>query len=310
VEEGTVTLIGSTTENPSFEVIPPLLSRSQVVIFQKIPPEDLLLLLKRALRDNERGLGKEEVDFEEEALVFLAEWADGDARRALNFLEVAFQVAKKEGKKIEVSFLKELFGGRTLLYDKGGEEHFNLLSAYHKSLRGSDPDGAIYWMVRMLDGGEDPHAILRRLIACASEDVGNADPRALLLALAAREAYDFLGEPEGRLSLAQATVYVAAAPKSNASYRALHQALNDVKKFGSLPVPLHIRNAPTDLMKKEGYGKDYRYAHDYPGGFTLQNYLPKELRRKIYYRPTERGYEKKIGQWLNHLWGEEKNYKQ
>lgn len=304
VEEGIVTLIGSTTENPSFEIIPPLLSRSQVILFRKIPSEDLIALLQRALEE-ERGLKGKAPPFEEEALQWIAHLADGDARQALNMLEAAALLAREEKKKaVDVSFLEATFQRTSYLYDKTGEEHYNLLSAYHKSLRGSDPDAALYWLARMLEAGEDPHAILRRLIACASEDVGNADPQALLLALAAREAFDFLGEPEGRLALAQATVYVACAPKSNASYRALQEAIEDVRKHGSLPVPLHLRNAPTDLLRKMGYAKEYRYVHDFPEGFVEQDYFPQALGKRVYYRPTRRGYEKILAERLAILWGD------
>ncbi|MGQ9621839.1 MAG: replication-associated recombination protein A [Candidatus Caldatribacteriaceae bacterium] len=306
VEEGIVTLIGSTTENPSFEIIAPLLSRTQVVVFREIPFEDLMVLLKRAIEDDQ-GLGGKGPPFEEEALRWIAHFADGDARQALNMLEASFLVAQKEGKtRIDVAFLEGIFQKVSYLYDKSGEEHYNLLSAYHKSLRGSDPDAALYWLVRMLEAGENPHTILRRLVACASEDVGNADPQALLIALAALEAFDFLGEPEGRLALAQATIYVALAPKSNASYRALQGATEDVKKHGSLPVPLHLRNAPTSLLRKMGYARDYQYAHDFPEGFVSQDYFPIPLGRRAYYRPTNRGYEKILGERLNLLWGEKK----
>lgn len=308
VEEGIVTLIGSTTENPSFEIISPLLSRSRVIVFQKIPAEDLVSLLKRTLED-ERGLKDQKIKVEEEALFFIAQLADGDARQALNLLEVASYIAQRENEgEIGIQFLRDTFHKNFYLYDKSGEEHFNLLSAYHKSLRGSDPDAAIYWLVRMLEGGEDPHAILRRLIACASEDVGNADPRALLIAVAAQEAYDFLGEPEGRLALAQATLYIASAPKSNASYRALNQALADVKEYGALPVPLHLRNAPTGMMKEMGFGKEYRYPHDFPGAFVEQEYLPSQLKGKTYFHPHERGYEKTIRERLRTLWKDRESY--
>ncbi|WP_438314870.1 replication-associated recombination protein A [Candidatus Caldatribacterium sp. SIUC1] len=306
VEEGLITFIGSTTENPSFEIIAPLLSRVQVVIFREIPFEDLLYLLRRALEE-ERGLRGKAPPFEEEALQWIARLADGDARQALNMLETAAHLARQEGKEqVDVDFLQGLFRKVSYLYDKSGEEHYNLLSAYHKSLRGSDPDAALYWLARMLEAGEDPHAILRRLIACASEDVGNADPQALLIALAAREAFDFLGEPEGRLALAQATVYVACAPKSNASYRALQEALEDVRKYGSLPVPLHLRNAPTGLLRQLGYAKEYQYVHDFPEGFVFQEYFPTSLGRRVYYRPTQRGYEKVLAERLSLLWGERK----
>ncbi len=302
VEEGIVTLIGSTTENPSFEVIAPLLSRTQVLVFQPLSVEDLLVLLQRALVD-ERGLKNLTLEMGEEVLQFLAQLADGDARRALNMLELVVSVAQSEGQKVlTVAFVREFLRKNFYLYDKSGEEHYNLLSAYHKSLRGSDPDGALYWLARMLEAGENPRSILRRLVACASEDVGNADPQALLLAVAAHQAFEFLGEPEGRLALAQVTVYVACAPKSNASYMALQKALSDVREHGSLPVPLHLRNAPTSMMKKMGYGKGYRYAHDFPGAFVEQDYLPEKLRGRVYFQPSERGYEGTLKRRLKTLW--------
>ncbi|MCD6155585.1 MAG: replication-associated recombination protein A [Candidatus Atribacteria bacterium] len=306
VEEGVVILIGSTTENPSFEVIAPLLSRTQVLIFNKISSEELVTLLKKALSDP-RGLDGKSLKVANEALRFICDLADGDARRALNFLEFAYLTARKEKRKeLDLDFAKKLFERHTFLYDKSGETHYDLLSAYHKSLRGSDPDAALYWMCRMFEAGEAPSAIARRLIACASEDVGNADPYALLLATAAWEAYNFLGEPEGRLALAQATIYVACAPKSNASYRALQEATADVRRKGSLPVPLHLRNPITSLMKDLRYGENYLYAHDFPKGFVKQNYFPPELQGRVYYRPTDRGYEKKLRQNLESLWGKDK----
>lgn len=307
VEEGVITLIGSTTENPSFEVIAPLLSRVQVLIFNKISSEELLVLLKKALSDP-RGLDGKSLKIANEALRFICDLADGDARRALNFLEFAYLTAQKEKReKLDLDFVKKLFGRHTFLYDKSGEAHYDLLSAYHKSLRGSDPDAALYWMCRMLEAGEAPSTIARRLVACASEDVGNADPYALLLATAAWEAYNFLGEPEGRLALAQATIYVACAPKSNASYRALQEATADVRQRGSLPVPLHLRNPVTSLMKDLHYGENYLYAHDFPKGFVKQNYFPPELQGRVYYRPTDRGYEKKLRQSLENFWGKDKS---
>jgi putative ATPase len=302
VEEGTVTLIGSTTENPSFEVIAPLLSRTQVLVFQPLSVESIMVLLRRALGD-ERGLKGLPLTVEEETLRFLAQIADGDARRALNLLEMAASIAQSEKQKtLTVNFVREFLAKNFHLYDKFGEEHYNLLSAYHKSLRGSDPDAALYWLARMLEAGEHPRSILRRLVACASEDVGNADPQALLLAVAAHQAFEFLGEPEGRLALAQVTVYVACAPKSNASYAALERAISDVREYGSLPVPLHLRNAPTAMMKKMGYGKEYRYAHDFPGGFVEQEYLPQQLQGRVYFQPSERGYEGNLKKRLQMLW--------
>ncbi|NSW76395.1 MAG: replication-associated recombination protein A [Candidatus Atribacteria bacterium] len=307
VEEGLVTLIGSTTENPSFEIIAPLLSRAQVLLFYPLSVEDLLLLLKRALED-ERGLKNVAITVGEDVLRFVAQLADGDARQALNLLELAVSIAQNEREKtLTVPFVREFLVKNFHLYDKSGEEHYNLLSAYHKSLRGSDPDGALYWLARMLEAGENPRNILRRLVACASEDVGNADPQALLLAVAAHQAFEFLGEPEGRLALAQVTVYVACAPKSNTSYMALQRALADVREFGSLPVPLHLRNAPTAMMKKMGYGKEYRYAHDFPGAFVEQEYLPDKLRGRVYFRPSDRGYEEVLRRRLKMLW-KDRNY--
>ncbi|MCX6090406.1 MAG: replication-associated recombination protein A [Candidatus Atribacteria bacterium] len=297
----TVFFIDEITENPSFEVIAPLLSRTQVILFRKILVMDIATLIRRSVGSS-RGLNVPDLSIDEDSIQFIASLADGDARQALNELEIIYNVSKKEKKPISLSLLGDVFQKKSFLYDKTGEEHFNMLSAFHKSLRGSDPDAALYWMCRMLDAGEDPNTIFRRLVACASEDVGNADPRALLVAVAAQQAYDFLGEPEGRLSLSQAITYVASAPKSNASSSGLHLASSDVREFGSLPVPLHLRNAPTNLMKKIGYGKEYKYAHDYPGAFIEQEFRPPELEKHLYYRPTERGYEKMIGAWLRQLW--------
>jgi putative ATPase len=305
VESGVVVLIGSTTENPSFEVIGPLLSRTQVIVFKKISNPDLVILLKKAIK-SERGLNVPDLKLEDGVLEGIAEMADGDARQALNLIEIVVNISQKQNLPITVSIVADIFQRQSFLYDKSGEEHYNMLSAFHKSLRGSDPDGAVYWMCRMLEAGEHPHSIFRRLIACASEDIGNADPRALQITVAAQQAYDFLGEPEGRLSIAQATLYVASAPKSNASYKALHRATADVRDYGSLPVPFHLRNAPTKLMKSSGYGKEYKYAHDFPGAFVEQEFLPRELTGKIYYQPSTRGYEKMIRSWLHQLWKSKK----
>ncbi len=294
VEKGTLILIGATTENPSFRVIAPLLSRTKVLMLKPLDSEEILLILKRALEE-ERGLaGKIEV--EEGVLELLAEASQGDARVALNFLEALAEIAPEEGnrKRIARSLLEEVALEKPLLYDRAGEEHYNLLSAFHKSLRGSDPDAALYWLARMLEAGEDPLVIVRRLIAAAAEDVGNADPQALLVAVAAKEALEFLGLPEGELVLAQATVYVASAPKSNACYRALKAAREDVKRYGALPVPLSLRNPETALMRALGYGKGYRYPHHYPGAYIRQDYFPEKLVGRRYYQPSERGFEKEI----------------
>jgi len=296
VESGLITLIGATTENPSFEIIPPLLSRCRVLVLNPLDKKALDVILNRALTDIERGLGKLELSIESEATKCLIQRSDGDGRTLLNNLEIAAELAvaaRPEGKgaNITIALIEEAIQQKALRYDKSGEEHYNLISAFHKSLRGSDPDAALYWMARMLTAGEDPHYIARRMVRFASEDVGNADPHALSLAIDALKTYDFLGPPEGELALAQAAVYLATAPKSNAVYVAFGESQADARKFGTLPVPMHIRNAPTKLMKEIGYGKDYRYAHDYPEALVDQGYFPSELRERIYYRPTNRGHE-------------------
>ena len=305
VEKGKIILIGATTENPSFRVVAPLLSRTRVLPLKPLTPEEILVLLKRALQ-KDTVLRQEKLEVEEGVLEALAEAAQGDARMALNFLEMLVEAASQEGeiKKLDRKLLEEVGLERALFYDRAGEEHYNLLSAFHKSLRGSDPDAALYWMVRMLEAGEDPLVILRRLIAAAAEDVGLADPQALQVALAAKEAFEFLGSPEGELALAEAVIYVALAPKSNAAYRALEAAREDVKRYGSLPVPLHLRNPETSLMRKLGYGKDYRYPHHFEGGFVRQDYFPEKIKARSYYRPTGRGFEKHFRQRLCALWPE------
>jgi len=306
VESGLITLIGATTENPSFEVIAPLLSRMRVLVLKPFSEADLGRIVRGALADQERGLGAMAIDIEPEALDHIVWAADGDARSALNSLEAAASLADRTagtaGRRITKAFVEEAIQKKALQYDKDGEEHYNLISALHKSLRGSDPDGALYWLGRMLLAGEEPLYIARRLIRFASEDVGNADPRALGVCIDAMQAYHFLGSPEGELALAQAVVYVATAPKSNAVYAGYGQVRRTIEETGTLPVPLHIRNAPTRLMKELDYGKGYRYAHDYPEGYAPQDYLPDELREKNvrFYRPTERGYEKIIGERLAH----------
>ncbi len=299
VESGLITLIGATTENPSFEIISPLLSRCQVLTLNPLDKEALSTLIHRALEDRERGLGNLEITIDEDAGNVIVERSDGDARTLLNYLELASELAVSgrpdtRGAAITVDLVEEAIQQKALRYDKDGEEHYNLISALHKSLRGSDPDAALYWLVRMLSSGEDPHYIARRMVRFASEDIGNADPQALTIALNALSAFDFLGKPEGELALAQAALYLATAPKSNAVYEALGQVQADVKRLGSLPVPLHIRNAPTKLMKDLGYGKGYKYAHDHPEAVVEQEYLPSELRNRIYYHPTVRGYERTI----------------
>ena len=295
VEKGLIVLLGATTENPSFEVIAPLLSRARVVVLEPLSPDDLLLLLRRALQDEERGLGAQHLIAAEEALLFLAQHAQGDARVALNTLEVAATLAaQKETTQIDLPLVEEAAQHKALLYDKGGEEHYNVISAFIKSLRGSDPDAAVYWLMRMLEAGEDALFIVRRMVIFAAEDIGNADPHALPLAVATKEAVHFVGLPEARIPLAQAATYLATAPKSNASYKAMLAALADVKQHGPLPVPLPLRNAPTKLMKGLGYGKGYQYAHDYEGVVINQQHLPDALRERRYYLPSERGEEQTI----------------
>ncbi|RZB31903.1 MAG: putative ATPase [Desulfobacteraceae bacterium Eth-SRB1] len=301
VESGLITLIGATTENPSFEVIPPLLSRCRIIIFKALSSDDIAEIIDRSLKDKKNGLGNLNLDFDQEAITYLIDIAEGDARVALNSLELAatLLMPEKEGsRRISLQNLKNALQKKALIYDKSGEEHYNLISAFHKSLRGSDPDAAIYWLERMLLAGENPLYVARRMVRFASEDVGNADPYALGVALNAMEAFKFLGCPEGELALTQAAVYLATAPKSNSIYVSSKMVKKEIKSSGSQPVPLHIRNAPTDLMKNIGYGKDYKYAHDYKEGFTPQDYLPEKLHGRIYYSPTDRGYEKIIKQRL------------
>ena len=295
VERGTITLIGATTENPSFEVIAPLLSRAKVLVLQPLAEDEIVLILSRALADMERGLGRSRLQAPPEVLAAIARWANGDARSALNLLDLSARLAAAaEPGVLTPAIIQEAAQHRTLLYDKAGEEHYNLISALHKSLRGSDPDAALYWLARMLASGEDPLYLARRLVRFASEDIGNADPRALSLALAAKEAYHFLGSPEGELALAQCVVYLAIAPKSNAVYVAFNEARADVASAPAEPVPLHIRNAPTSLMAELGYAQGYKYAHDYQGAHIEQDYLPERLRERTYYRPTDRGLEAEI----------------
>ncbi len=297
VESGLFTLIGATTENPSFEVIAPLLSRCQVLLLKPLLPEHIRQILSRALADTEQGLAG--LHAEAEALDLLSQFADGDCRRALNCLETAAALALKDDRSlISAKLVHEVLQERALRYDKSGEEHYNLISALHKSLRDSDPDGACYWLGRMLAGGEDPLYLARRLIRFASEDVGISDPRALEVALSCRQAYHLLGSPEGELALYQATVYLATAPKSNALYVTEKKVKQEIRQSGSLSVPLHLRNAPTKLMQEIGYGKGYQYAHDQADALTAQEHLPEELAGKTFYQPTERGYEAMVKERL------------
>jgi len=304
VEDGTIILIGATTENPSFEVISPLLSRSTVYILEPLSPVHIRKILEKALLDKEKGLGKYKVKLEPKVLNFIIELAYGDARIALNILEFAVITTKpdtRDIRNISLKIIEEVVQKRCLRYDKTGEEHYNIISALHKSMRDSDPDAALYWVARMLEAGENPLYVARRLVRFASEDIGNAEPQALQVAVAAMQAVHFLGMPEGNLALTQATTYLACAPKSNALYKGYQLAQEDIKKWGPLPVPLVIRNAPTPLMKDLGYGKGYKYAHNFKGGYIIQEHLPEELKGKRYYFPTDRGFEKEIKQRLEKL---------
>ncbi len=300
VEDGTIILIGATTENPSFEVISPLLSRVRVYVLKRLEIHHLRRILERAISNKERGLGSLNLDVDNDAIDLIINIADGDARIALNLLEISAFLANKgaDKLKIDVEIVKKAAQEKTLLYDRAGEEHFNLISALHKSLRDSDPDAGLYWLGRMLEAGEDPLYIARRLIRFASEDVGNADPHALVVAVAAMQACHFIGMPECDLALAQAVTYLATAPKSNSLYAAYGEVKKDIRQYGALPVPLLIRNAPTRLMKELGYGKGYKYAHDFPGHIVEQKHMPPQLEGKRYYKPTDQGYEKIISERL------------
>lgn len=298
VERGTIVLLGATTENPSFEINSALLSRCRVYVLQPLSIESIVALLRRAAGDDERGLGGRNPDVDDAALEHIARASDGDARRALNALEIAVETARADPKgrrKIDLAAAEDAFQKKAILYDKAGEEHYNLISAFIKSVRGSDPDAALYWMARMLEGGEDPLFIARRLVVLASEDIGNADPHALPLAVAAKEAVHFLGLPECRLSLAQATTYLASAPKSNASYVAMTSAEKDARDHGAQSVPMHLRNAPTGLMKGLGYGAGYVYPHSEPEGLADSEYFPDSLAGRRYYFPKNAGAEREIG---------------
>ncbi len=306
VESGLITLIGATTENPSFEVIPALISRCRVIKLNSLSDAHITDILKQALNNNGRGLGKFYLSLTKDAMVHLVNIADGDARTALNGLELVFSLLSGTGEidsekenQISASDVENALQKKALLYDKSGEEHYNLISAFHKSLRGSDPDAALYWFCRMLSAGEDPFYITRRMVRFASEDVGNADPYALQITMNAMEAFRFLGHPEGELALAQAVLYLATAPKSNSTYMAYNLVKAAIKETGALSPPLHICNAPTSLMKELGYGRDYKYAHDYEDGFVPQDYLPEKLYGRQFYTPTDRGFEKTIKQRLD-----------
>lgn len=301
VEAGTVILVGATTENPSFEVVRPLLSRAPVYVLKPLSADELTSILRDALT-HPRGLAALGLEADDDSLDFIAVASDGDARRALGVLEAAAALVGTGG-RLDLAAAKEALQHRFATYDKGGEQHFNLVSALHKAVRGSDPSAALYWLARMIDGGEDPLYIARRLIRMATEDIGLADPNALTMVVAARDAYQFLGSPEGELALAQATVYLATAPKSNRAYVAWKAALDRARETPSAPVPLHIRNAPTPLMKDLGYGEGYRYDPDEVGGVSSQEYLPEELREERFYEPSGFGFEKMIAERLK-WWAE------
>ncbi len=312
VEKGSIRLIGATTENPSFEIISALLSRSRVYVLKQLTEDEIVVLLRRALADTERGLGSLHLEASNEALQKIAAYSSGDARSAYNVLEVATSLAQSVDKGYDASqtthlrtitdeMVQEAVQKRVLLYDKAGEEHYNLISALHKSVRNSDPDGALYWLARMLEAGEDPLYIARRVVRMSVEDIGLAEPGALALCMAARDAVDFIGMPEGNLALAQAVVYLSVAPKSNALYTAYGAVQEDVERTAAEPVPLHLRNAPTGLMKGLGYGKGYRYAHDEEGKVAEMQSLPDSLRDRTYYLPTNEGVEKRIRERLEEI---------
>lgn len=312
VEKGTIILIGATTENPSFEVISPLLSRTKVFTLHPLKEEEIEGILKRALIDMGKGLGKYPAEIESDVIKRICRIANGDARVGLNTLEMVVLTTSPDAKGVRYvrsKDLEEALQKKAFLYDKSGEEHYNLISALHKSLRGSDPDAALYWLGRMLEAGEDPLYLARRMIRFASEDVGMADPQALQVAVSAMEAFHFIGLPEGNLALAQAAVYLATAPKSNALYTAYQGVEKDVRELENMPVPLHIRNAPTSLMRNLGYGTGYQYPHDYPDHFIEEEYLPENLRGRIYYRPSEQGFEREIKKRLEY-WRKKKGEKQ
>jgi putative ATPase len=305
VEKGNIRLIGATTENPSFEIISALLSRSRVYVLKPLTEEQIVELLKRALSDEERGLGAMELHASDDVLKKIAAYSSGDARSAYNVLEVAATLARgrdgEAGAEISDDLVQDALQKRVLRYDKAGEEHYNVISALHKSVRNSDPDAALYWLGRMLEAGEDPLYIARRVVRMAVEDIGLADPNALSQCMAARDAVDFLGMPEGNLALAQAVVYLSVAPKSNALYTAYGAILGDVERTAAEPVPLHLRNAPTGLMRGLGYGQGYQYAHDLEDKVADMQCLPDNLASRVYYQPTSEGVEKRIGERLEDI---------
>ncbi len=305
VEDGTVTLIGATTENPSFEVVSPLLSRCQVLTLNPLTEDEIRVIIIRALKDSANGLGQLNVQLDDDAMLHLITMSSSDARIALNALELAAMTTPPDAdgkRRISLATIEDAVQQRALLYDKAGEQHYDIISALHKSMRGSDPDAALYWLARMLEAGEDPLYIVRRLVRFASEDVGMADPQALVVAMAAQQAVHFIGMPEGNLALAEAAIYLATAPKSNSLYQAYSRVQKELKQGSNEPVPLHLRNPVTSLMKKTGYGKGYKYAHHYPEHFVEQQYLPESLQGKRFYTPSGQGYEKQVMARLKAWW--------
>ena len=303
VENGVLTLIGATTENPSFEVNAALLSRTRVFVLEPLSEEDLATIVRRAMKDRERGLGALKLPFTAAGIAAVVRLANGDARNALNILAVVAKTHTKRGVKIGPQQVFAAAQRTPALYDRAGEQHYNIISALHKSVRDSDPDGALYWLARMLNAGEDPLYVARRIVRMASEDIGMADPHALLVAIAAKETVDFVGMPEADLALAQAVVHLAMAPKSNALYTGFGRAKHDANETGAEPVPLHLRNSPTSLMKELGYGKEYKYAHDFADALVDQEHLPEKLHGKRYYEPTDRGLERQIQERLKQIRG-------
>ncbi len=305
VEDGTITFIGATTENPSFEVIAPLLSRCRVFTLQSLNPDQMKKIIARALADGDVGLGPMRAIMVDDSVDHLVNIANGDARIALNALETAAYTSTPDAdgnRVINLETISDALQRRSPMYDKAGESHYDTVSAFIKSVRGSSPDGALYWLARMIESGEDPLFIARRLVILASEDIGLAEPQALAMAVAAQQAVHFLGMPEGRIPLAEATVYLAAAPKSNTAYAGLNQAMQDVREQANEPVPLHLRNAVTGMMKDMGYGKDYKYSHNYEGHFEEQEYLPPSLKGRRYYHPGKEGAERQIRERLKQWW--------
>ncbi len=309
VENGTLILIGATTENPSFEVVSPLLSRCRVFTLEPLNDEQVEVILRRAMDDRERGLGGFQPRMDADAMKALVTLSNGDSRVALNALELAtsaVDVDETGVRNLTAATIEDAMQRRAIMYDKAGDQHYDTISAFIKSVRGSDPDAGIYWLARMIEAGEDPLFIARRLVVLAAEDVGMADPQALSVAVAAQQAVHFIGMPEGRIPLAEATVYLATAPKSNASYLAIGRALQDVKKSRNEPVPLHLRNPATGLMKEMGYGRDYKYSHDYEGHFAPMENLPPNLKGRRYYEPGDQGFEAEVAERLERWWGEAK----